>query len=351
MSDCRNSATPPPLIRGDKGGSKGLRLGANARSRMTQAGLLRRCFLVLALAPIVPSTSCVAEQVIESRFPGQDDIWLNQLLFSVFLMTALIAIIRATVIWYFGRVGLTALISMIPFVQVIINKPLWNAGCIVDDLLRTGQHQFGCGLWIWLSVWVWWGWEKRAMKIEETSKVRTASPGSIFFSGLTASIGLIPIVFGIWLVSMTYIDRVLGINNYAIIIFWCYLACALFALLAWLLIWRRIVKWSSRTRWLTFASWMLLVAIPIACQFLVAGTTPQPWQIMLQVLPLIGWGIWMAATGWIWPMRVMSSAQEGPHCPQCQYPLTGLTHTRCPECGTEPTLDALWAATSGSIVS
>lgn len=189
------------------------------------------------------------------------------------------------------------------------------------------------------------------MKIEETSKVRTASPGSIFFSGLTASIGLIPIVFGIWLVSMTYIDRVLGINNYAIIIFWCYLACALFALLAWLLIWRRIVKWSSRTRWLTFASWMLLVAIPIACQFLVAGTTPQPWQIMLQVLPLIGWGIWMAATGWIWPMRVMSSAQEGPHCPQCQYPLTGLTHTRCPECGTEPTLDALWAATSGSIVS
>lgn len=33
-----------------------------------------------------------------------------------------------------------------------------------------------------------------------------------------------------------------------------------------------------------------------------------------------------------------------PTCPKCGYNLSGLTQTRCPECGCEYTLERLWQA-------
>ncbi len=33
-----------------------------------------------------------------------------------------------------------------------------------------------------------------------------------------------------------------------------------------------------------------------------------------------------------------------PHCPRCGYSLVGLRQCRCPECGTEFSLDELWRA-------
>jgi hypothetical protein len=85
--------------------------------------------------------------------------------------------------------------------------------------------------------------------------------------------------------------------------------------------------------------------VPIAATFFlpdvdgVGATT-------LGFLPAIGWGVWMATTMWLWPMgRVDDLSEAGPKCPQCGYLLVGLRQTRCPECGHEPTLDQLWAAT------
>lgn len=312
--------------------------------------MLRRCIFLVALVPIIPATSCAAQEFIATQFPSRvDEVWWNQLLFCLFLIASLLLVIRSAVLWTVGRAGLSALIFVVPFVQIVFNKPLWSAGCISDDMLRMGQHQVGCGLWIWLSVWAWWGLEKQLMKANNASTERALRPPSRFLFGVTASLGIFPIVFGVWLVLGTYVENVLGVKNFAVVLFWTYLVCGLIALASWCLIWRRMVIWTPRVRLLTSVSWFVFVAFPVAGQFLVAGTMPQPWQIMLQVSPLIGWGAWMAATGWIWPMRVMSSAQEGPHCPQCQYPLTGLTHTRCPECGTEPTLDALWTGSQCGI--
>jgi len=37
-----------------------------------------------------------------------------------------------------------------------------------------------------------------------------------------------------------------------------------------------------------------------------------------------------------------AARNQAPHCPQCTYNLSGLTRTRCPECGMELTLDELW---------
>lgn len=37
-----------------------------------------------------------------------------------------------------------------------------------------------------------------------------------------------------------------------------------------------------------------------------------------------------------------SARQAPPTCLKCGYNLSGLTHCRCPECGTEHRLDELW---------
>ena len=37
-----------------------------------------------------------------------------------------------------------------------------------------------------------------------------------------------------------------------------------------------------------------------------------------------------------------ASRSHPPICPKCKYVLSGLTHCRCPECGTEYRLDQLW---------
>ena len=37
-----------------------------------------------------------------------------------------------------------------------------------------------------------------------------------------------------------------------------------------------------------------------------------------------------------------AAREKPPACPHCGYNLSGLTHCRCPECGTEYRLDQLW---------
>jgi hypothetical protein len=67
--------------------------------------------------------------------------------------------------------------------------------------------------------------------------------------------------------------------------------------------------------------------------------------------PVICWGLWMAGTVRFWPMRPEDIISQSltPRCRKCGYLLNGLTATRCPECGDEPTLDELWAATAGEV--
>ena len=54
----------------------------------------------------------------------------------------------------------------------------------------------------------------------------------------------------------------------------------------------------------------------------------------------------MAVTIRIWPLRQAGEygGDRSPRCLQCGYLLIGLSSTRCPECGSEPTLDELWRA-------
>ena len=42
--------------------------------------------------------------------------------------------------------------------------------------------------------------------------------------------------------------------------------------------------------------------------------------------------------------RLNASGRDGVVCPTCGYNLTGLTEPRCPECGSQFTLDQLLAS-------
>jgi hypothetical protein len=61
--------------------------------------------------------------------------------------------------------------------------------------------------------------------------------------------------------------------------------------------------------------------------------------------------LWLIATVLIWRetpaergRRLHAAGRSGVSCPTCGYNLTGLSESRCPECGTRFTLDELMAA-------
>jgi len=64
--------------------------------------------------------------------------------------------------------------------------------------------------------------------------------------------------------------------------------------------------------------------------------------------------IWMAGTAVVWKetkLESMRRKRDGPDraipCPKCGYDLKGRTMARCPECGTQFTLDELFGAWVG----
>ena len=56
----------------------------------------------------------------------------------------------------------------------------------------------------------------------------------------------------------------------------------------------------------------------------------------------------LLVTFWAWRSGKRLAWRRGmrpfPVCPQCRYAMRGLTHARCPECGTQYTLEELWTA-------
>ena len=160
-----------------------------------------------------------------------------------------------------------------------------------------------------------------------------------------ASMGAIPFVVGVFFIVWGVFDDLIDLPE-RFLAAATYATAAIAAAVAWVLIWRTGVAWSRRSiRW-TVSSALLLLGGAIAATLLLPGLD-SVGATTLWFLPVIGWGVWMAATMWLWPMRMgVDQTAPGPRCPRCDYPLTGLRHTRCPECGHEPTLDELWSATA-----
>lgn len=123
----------------------------------------------------------------------------------------------------------------------------------------------------------------------------------------------------------------------------------------WVFVWRQTVKWTrsrvARTLYAAAASAAVGAVAGVATGameegfgFFIASVTP----------PLL----WLVATVLVWRetdaersarLRAQGRLAGGPGipCPTCGYDMTGLKSTRCPECGSEFTIDELIAAQPG----
>jgi hypothetical protein len=307
----------------------------------------RRMICALALIPIVPAVAYVAESCCERYLlpPDADEIRWFDLIFSSLMVLSTILIWRAVIVWTLGRKMLTALVSLIPFVQVIYAQPLWDAGCVLKGLLRIGQEQLGIAVWIWVLIWLWWGCEhllgpgetrpSRLWRMRMNPRIRV----------VVASIATLPFAGGVFGIALAIIGDLLNIPNpYEPPL--TFLTTAVFAIAAWLFVWRKNVRWTGRVTRQTLLSAGLLIGAPAIATVLNEQVHSTVLNSLLMASPPIGWGVWMALTMWLWPFTTSGAdaVEASPRCLKCGYLLKGLTRTRCPECGDERTLDELWAA-------
>ena len=130
--------------------------------------------------------------------------------------------------------------------------------------------------------------------------------------------------------------------------------CLTWAFMAvyWLLLWRGGVRWTGGRRGLTLGAAFGAMAAASLVGGL-AGAVVEGgfgWFVASVTAPLL----WLVATVLIWresaaerAARVGDGGRDAVVCPTCGYNLTGLRETRCPECGTQFTIDQLLAQQPG----
>jgi hypothetical protein len=125
----------------------------------------------------------------------------------------------------------------------------------------------------------------------------------------------------------------------------------IFVALYWMLLWRQAVVWSGRRAGQTVT---LLLAAMVAGLVIGAVVWPIDRYIGTFVGSVCAPLLWVVGTIFAWRETPEESARRlaavtgargsGIVCPSCSYNLTGLREARCPECGTQYTLDELFAA-------
>lgn len=316
----------------------------------------RKFVYSIALIPIIPAVSyvfvtAVAPSTIAAPFDG---IRWFQFAFSTLCVLGAIRIWRELVLWTLGRVWLTALISMIPFVQVAVNAPILSKsparGCSIMDcsgeVLRIGQHQIGIGVWIWATIWCWWGWEKRVEIVAHGTSIVKSLGISTVAKRILLSVGTIPVVVGVFAIASIVLDRVFRPLN---TIWFSFAVTAAVQVPMWIAIWKWGIPWDRKTVRRTAILVFCCVVFPIGMKAsfdLTKNNTSTSIGEIVTCLVMIGWGLWMALSVWMWPGSAFEGglAADALKCLKCGYLLTGLRATRCPECGNEPTLDELWNA-------
>jgi len=115
----------------------------------------------------------------------------------------------------------------------------------------------------------------------------------------------------------------------------------------WLLLWWRQVRWTSTriTATILLVPLMLVLCILVTIAF--SG-----------IERIVGYGLsciiapmgWLMGTILVWretkaerAARISGTNADAVTCPTCGYNLTGLSDTRCPECGAKFTLNELFA--------
>jgi hypothetical protein len=328
---------------------------SRAIPRRRLGSVTRKLIFTLAMIPLVPAISIIATSLIEEFWSSEpwsgNELRYYHLIFAVLWVSALLLIWRSLVLWTLGRKWLTAMVAVVPFVQVIHGMHWWgDADCGRGYFLRTSQHNLGIGAGTWLMVWVWWGWERLQMA-EDTLKKQPMRRMSPVASRIVASIAIIPFVVGLFFVVGMALDDLWGSWNDDRVFALTYAVTAIAAVSIWLLIWRREIKDSGTGALKTAFGAVILIGAPIALIPLFTPQAPSWVEACIYWSPVVGWGIWMAWTARRWSVREGPvDPGSAPRCMSCGYLLIGLRSTRCPECGDEPTLDELWRAGAGEDV-
>jgi hypothetical protein len=139
-----------------------------------------------------------------------------------------------------------------------------------------------------------------------------------------------------------YFSRTAWSFSFSGAISWCFLAAY------WYWLWRRSVRWNAR-RWAAtaYGAAGALAAGVVGGVFLSSSEPGVGPFIGSTLTPLI----WIAVICVVWretdeeqARRLANAAGiDSVVCLRCKYPLTGLTAAKCPECGSEFTLDQLFA--------
>ena len=126
------------------------------------------------------------------------------------------------------------------------------------------------------------------------------------------------------------------------------LVTAVFIGIYWMLLWARSVRWRA---WrigaiigLTFGA--IVVGAAVGALVVVAVSGPDA-SFGIFVGTVVAPLLWLTGSIFIWRetaaerVQRVAGSRDAVVCPTCGYNLTGLTSTRCPECGATLTLDVL----------
>ena len=182
---------------------------------------------------------------------------------------------------------------------------------------------------------------------------------SRLIASILLSILLFPLAALLYIIAFFTLEsyRGFGISNsiaclFAGAITWAFMAWY------WVLVWRKTVKWTpARTARTLYAAMASVAAGAVAGAL--TGLLEDDFGLFIGSVtaPLL----WLVATVLVWretdaeratrlrAQGLQVSRGDGPGipCPTCAYDMTGLKGTRCPECGSEFTLDELLASLPG----
>jgi hypothetical protein len=131
------------------------------------------------------------------------------------------------------------------------------------------------------------------------------------------------------------------------------LLTAAFMIVFWVLVWRKLVRWTRRRMTMTFIAGGGAAAISavIAIGMMYATYPSFDGDAAIYIGIILSALLWMAGTTFVWRETAAEKAERHSRagadsviCPACSYDLKGLREARCPECGTQYALDELFAS-------
>ena len=118
----------------------------------------------------------------------------------------------------------------------------------------------------------------------------------------------------------------------------------------WCLLWRSGVAWTALRVTRTLLAAIGALVVGLIAGVITAGAISGGEGFGAFVGGVLAILLWLIATVFTWretaaerAKRVAGSSRSAVSCPTCGYNLTGLTESRCPECGSTFTLDELIA--------